>query len=166
MRKLILVAVVVLAAVPAAFAGTGTSPNPSQQCVALRTGMGTTNFKQTYGTNANRSDAFGKCVAKIASADSQATTNAASSCRTQRSADPAAFDTKYGTNGNKKNALGNCVSQTAQATEQTQQQATINAARTCRTEQKADPAAFKAKYGTNANKSNAFGKCVSQHAHS
>jgi hypothetical protein len=25
----------------------------------------------------------------------------------------------------------------------------------------ADPAAFKAKYGTNKNKSNAFGKCVS-----
>ena len=38
---------------------------------------------------------------------------------------------------------------------------TDNAAKACSDERKADPAAFKAKYGTNANKSNAFGKCVS-----
>ena|SRR5579862_8499784 len=165
MRKLIFALVVAVAVVPAAFAGTGTSPNASQQCVALRTGMGTSSFKQTYGTNANKSNAFGRCVSKIAAADAQATTNAASACRTERSADPTAFKAKYGTNRNKSNAFGNCVSQKAQATEQTEQQATINAARACRTEQKADPAAFKAKYGTNANKSNAFGKCVSQKAH-
>ena len=34
----------------------------------------------------------------------------------------------------------------------------------CQTERKADAAAFKAKYGTNKNKSNAFGKCVSAQA--
>jgi hypothetical protein len=42
-----------------------------------------------------------------------------------------------------------------------------NAAKSCRAEQAADPAAFKAKYGTNLNSkgkgagANAFGKCVS-----
>ena len=40
----------------------------------------------------------------------------------------------------------------------------INAAKACRAEQKTDPAAFKENYGTNANNSNAFGKCVSEKA--
>ena len=37
-----------------------------------------------------------------------------------------------------------------------------NPARLCRIEQQLNPAGFKAFYGTNAAKSNAFGKCVSQ----
>ena len=36
-----------------------------------------------------------------------------------------------------------------------------SAAKDCATERKADPAGFKNTYGTNRNKSNAFGKCVS-----
>jgi hypothetical protein len=39
---------------------------------------------------------------------------------------------------------------------------TINAAKTCKTERAAGVDAFVAKYGTNKNKSNAFGKCVSK----
>jgi hypothetical protein len=58
-------------------------------------------------------------------------------------------------------AFGNCVSLTAKAAAAAQQQARVNAAKECWTERKADPAAFKANYGTNKNKSNAFGKCVS-----
>ena len=38
-----------------------------------------------------------------------------------------------------------------------------NAAQTCKAERAADPAAFAAKYGTNGNKKNAFGKCVVSH---
>jgi hypothetical protein len=53
------------------------------------------------------------------------------------------------------------VSQKAKAAEAARVAATTNAAKACADERKADPAAFKAKYGTNANKSNAFGKCVS-----
>jgi hypothetical protein len=52
-------------------------------------------------------------------------------------------------------------SQTAKAAAAQQVRATNEAAKSCWTERKADPAAFKTKYGTNANKSNAFGKCVS-----
>lgn len=36
-----------------------------------------------------------------------------------------------------------------------------NAAKECRAEREADPAAFEETYGANANRRNAFGKCVS-----
>ena len=36
-----------------------------------------------------------------------------------------------------------------------------NASQECRAEREADPDAFRAQYGTNENKRNAFGKCVS-----
>jgi hypothetical protein len=49
-------------------------------------------------------------------------------------------------------------------TERTQVSAENNAAKACRSERAQDPTAFKNKYGTNANKSNAFGKCVSDKA--
>lgn len=39
-----------------------------------------------------------------------------------------------------------------------------NPSKLCRAQQQADPTAFKALYGTNKNKANAFGKCVSRMA--
>jgi hypothetical protein len=145
-----------------------------KQCRQERTTLGKSTFDQTYGTNKNGKNAFGKCVAhrtqQNQSAQTSATTSAQNTCRTERQADPAAFKAKYGTNGNKSNAFGKCVSQHAhsssQQTESQQVQAEENAAHQCRTEEQSDSAAFKAKYGTNGNKSNAFGKCVSQHARS
>jgi hypothetical protein len=56
--------------------------------------------------------------------------------------------------------LGRCVARMSHLTA-AQQKATLNAARACRAEQLAGPAAFKTKWGTNVNKANAFGKCVS-----
>jgi hypothetical protein len=165
MRKLVYLVAVAALAVPA-FA-VAASPSPAdkaaavKQCTTERTGMGAPAFKLLYGTNANRSNAFGKCVSKRAKQNAKNRANAAASCRTQRTADPAAFATKYGTGKKHANAFGNCVSQTAKAAAKAQQQATTNAAKACWAERKPDPAAFKAKYGTNANKSNAFGKCVS-----
>jgi hypothetical protein len=131
--------------------------------------MGVKAFKLLYGTNANHSNAFGKCVSKLAQQNEQDHSNAAAQCRSERSADPGAFAAKYGTGKNHRNAFGNCVSQKAKAAAAARVQATTNAAKACWTERKADPAAFKAKYGTNKNKSNAFGKCVSgkvKHSHS
>jgi Ni/Co efflux regulator RcnB len=49
--------------------------------------------------------------------------------------------------------------------DQPSQQNKQNAAKDCRAEKNQDPAAFKEKYGTNENKSNAFGKCVSRKEH-
>ena len=92
--------------------------------------------------------------------------NAAKVCKALRGTTAesiAAFKEKYGTNKNKANAFGKCVS--AQVKKAEQQEAKENAAKACKaergtTEQSID--AFKDKYGTNANKANAFGKCVSK----
>jgi hypothetical protein len=65
--------------------------------------------------------------------------------------------------------FGKCVSEKAKAKEhaadeQDQEDAAEqkNAAKECATERDADADAFRTQYGTNANKRNAFGKCVSQ----
>ena len=91
--------------------------------------------------------------------------NAAKTCKAERaSLGVDAFAAKYGTNPNKKNAFGKCVSKTVHQL-LVQQQAEKNAAKTCMAERASlGVDAFNAKYGTNANKKNAFGKCVSQHA--
>jgi hypothetical protein len=165
MRKLIFACLLALLAIPA-WAAAG-APTPADQAAAVkqcsteRTAMGVPAFKLLYGTNANRSNAFGKCVSKLAQQNAKNQSNAAAKCRAERTADPAAFATKYGTGKKHANAFGNCVSQTAKAAAAQQVKATNEAAKACWTERKADPAAFKTKYGTNANKSNAFGKCVS-----
>lgn len=166
MRKLIFLFVTALLALPA-LAVAGSPPSPAdtaaavKQCSSERTAMGAAPFKLLYGTNANKSNAFGKCVSKLAQQNEQNRSNAAAQCRSERSADPAAFAAKYGSGPKHANAFGNCVSGKAMAAAAAQVQASVNAAKACWTERKADPAAFKAKYGTNANKSNAFGKCVS-----
>ena len=94
--------------------------------------------------------------------------NAAKLCKAEReSLGAEAFADKYGTNANKRNAFGKCVSQHAKqhGTVDEHNQAKVNAAKLCKAERLSLGAeAFADKYGTNANKRNAFGKCVSQHA--
>ena len=96
--------------------------------------------------------------------------NAAKACKAERGttdATKAAFKATYGTNANKANAFGKCVSGKVKKAEAAQaaEQAEENAAKKCKAERgttDATIAVFKAKYGTNANKANAFGKCVSK----
>ena len=172
MRKIVFMIVLALSVVPTALAETSpSSTSPAQRCDAQRTAMGAPAFNQLYGTNANDRNAFGKCVSKLTRAEEQNQVNASKACRAEQddanfaaTHDGKTFAQFYGTNKNNRNAFGNCVSKKSKAAAQEQQQETINAARACRTEQKADPVAFKTKYGTNASKSNAFGKCVSQKA--
>jgi hypothetical protein len=161
MRKLILLSCIIGLCVPALAVAADPPTSAQQQCAAERTAMGTDAFKALYATNASKSNAFGKCVSKRAQANGQAQANAAAQCRTERSADADAFKTKYGTGKNGANAFGRCVAGKAKAAEAVQVKATENAAKSCWSERKADPAAFKAKYGTGSNKTNAFGKCVS-----
>jgi hypothetical protein len=154
---------------PALAAGT---PSPGQQCRTERSGMGVELFRQTYGTNKNRHNAFGKCVSKRAratdAAAAEAKQNASQACTAEENLDPAAFAEKYGTGKKKRNAHGKCVSQNAKSktveTVNDQVDADVNAAAACKTERKADRDAFREKYGTNKNKRNAFGKCVSSQA--
>src|SRR5262245_23909109 len=97
MRKLLYLVAVAALAVPAfAVAATPSQANQAaavKQCTTERSaaGMGLSAFKLLYGTNANKSNAFGKCVSKLAAQNAQNTANASASCRTERTADPAAF---------------------------------------------------------------------------
>ena len=85
-------------------------------------------FRDKYGTNANKKNAFGKCVSQKAKAQRQEqdqedaaqaeeTKNAAQECDAERTADRKAFEDKYGANKNKKNAFGKCVSQRSHGTD-------------------------------------------------
>ena len=139
-----------------------TTPNASQQCKTLRTQLGDATFKATYGTNKNKSNAHGKCVSQMAKKQANVQSTSQSQCKAEDKADPVAFKAKYGTNKNKNNAFGKCVSAAATAASKAQTTAIVNAAKQCKAERAADVAAFKAKYGTNKNKANAFGKCVSK----
>ena len=94
--------------------------------------------------------------------------NASKRCKAERARLGAqAFADKYGTNANKRNAFGKCVSGANKAKKDDDEadgdDADDNAAKLCKAEQQRLGAqAFADKYGTNANKRNAFGKCVSQ----
>ena len=98
--------------------------------------------------------------------------NAAKACKAERGTTAqslAAFKAKYGTNANKANAFGKCVSAKVKKAEEQEaeelEEARENAAKKCKAERGTTAQsmeAFKAKYGTNANKANAFGKCVSK----
>ena len=151
--------------------------NAAKECRAERGGDPATQeaFRVKYGTNANGKNAFGKCVSQKTREEAAerraARRNAAKECREERAQDEAAFTEKYGTNENDKNAFGKCVSAKAKSLQQEQDaedqkviDATKNAARECDSERGETPesqAAFNAKYGTNENDKNAFGKCVS-----
>jgi hypothetical protein len=165
MRKLIFLAVTTFLALPT-LAVAGSPPSPASQAAAVKQCTTERNanpaaFKLLYGTLPTRSNAFGKCVSKLAQQNEQEHSTAAAQCRTERSSDPTAFATTYGTGSKHRNAFGNCVSKKAKAAAAARVEATVNAAKSCWTERKADLAAFKTRYGTNADKSNAFGKCVS-----
>ena len=179
MKKFTLVAGLALILVVPATSVAKPTPNrgdkraAAKECKTLRGQTDAT--REAFGTQFRT---FGACVkahaADEAKDEQSAHTNAARDCRTERSADAAAFMDKYGTNGNKHNAFGKCVSEKAKAKEKAadaedQQEATEfkNAAKTCddeRGDTDTSRDAFKLQYGTNANGSNAFGKCVSQKA--
>jgi hypothetical protein len=115
---------------------------------------------------------FSRCVDKNTVEEKAETElahkNAAKECKAEREQGLTAFQDKYGTNANKKNAFGKCVSQLAKAKkdeldakDKQEAEDRKDAAKACAAERAAGLDAFREKYGTNANKKNAFGKCVS-----
>ena len=114
-------------------------------------------FEATYGPK----HAMQNCKRASQPVAEETAKNAAQECRAEQEADPALFTTTYGTNGNGKNAFGKCVSAKAQEAVEEETEEFANAAQECRAERTADPAGFQETYGTNGNKKNAFGKCVS-----
>ena len=61
-------------------------------------------------------------------------------------------------------ALAHCVSQKVKSFAQKRQKALRAALKDCKAERRADPEGFREQYGSNRNKRNALGKCVSQEA--
>jgi hypothetical protein len=96
-------------------------------------------------------------AAKPSKADKREAQKECRDLRGTTDATRAAFDAQF-------RNFGECVSQKAREAKAERKQAKTNAARECRAEREANPERFRADYGTNANKSNAFGKCVSQKA--
>ncbi|HEU4657556.1 MAG TPA: hypothetical protein VFR97_08530 [Capillimicrobium sp.] len=132
MRKLILVAAsaAALTAAAPALAEDPTTPttdpatkSAAKLCKEQRASMGVTAFRDLYGTNQNKKNAFGKCVSKLSKEKpaeqqqtAESTTDAATTCKAERaSIGEEAFAAKYGTNKNKANAFGKCVSAQAKA---------------------------------------------------
>src|SRR6478672_2984150 len=102
MRKLAILGALALMASPAFAAGSSTAKsNAQKQCRAERSAMGTQTFRDTYGTNKNKRNAFGKCVShrtqQNTATENSAQKNASKDCKAERAADPAAFQQKYGT---------------------------------------------------------------------
>ena len=171
--KIVLAAIAVAAITPvAASAETGEpsdKANGARACEALKTSLGEPTFKATYGTNVDKSNAFGQCVAKWTRAERQNRLEATTACKAEQ-ADPnfaaahggKTFDQFYGVGKRGAAAMQHCVQSKRQAASTSDRRATMNAARQCKAERKLDEAAFKTKYGTTENKSNAFGKCVSK----
>jgi len=136
-------------------------------------------FKATY-------QSFSRCIHRNATEEAAerraAARNAAKQCKAERSDssfgsthDGKTFEEFYGTNKNGKNAYGKCVSTRARelkaaedAADAREVQAFKNAAKECAAERSDEDFAaghggktFEQFYGTNKNKRNAFGKCVS-----
>jgi hypothetical protein len=171
--RALLVAVAVAAVLPAAAsadtASSADKANGARACQALKTSLGAS-FASTYGTNADRSNAFGKCVSRWTQAEHQNRHAAEQACAAEQ-ADAGfaaahggkSFGQFYGNGKKGANAVNRCVQGKSAATRAAQKAAVTKASRSCKSERTTLGAvAFKAKYGTNADKSNAFGKCVSK----
>ncbi len=151
--------------------------NAAKECRAERGSTDATReaFRVKYGTNKNGKNAFGKCVSGTSKEEKAereaAASNAAKECKAERDANPSLFAETHGTNKNNRNAFGKCVSSKAKenkaeedAEDAEEAEERKSAAKECAAERTAKGDAFATEYGTNSNKRNAFGKCVSQKA--
>jgi hypothetical protein len=170
MKRLLLAVAAASLAVPAVVQAADDYSLPptnaaSAACKAELGKMGKALFRQTYGTNKNRSNAMGKCVSKHNKTEKANQDSAAKACKAEQ-ADPGfaaahggkTFDQFYGTGKKGANAYGKCVSGKSKAESNADVKANVNAARTCKALRKNENATFVSRYGT---KRNAFGKCVS-----
>jgi hypothetical protein len=142
--------------------------NPARVCAVLRTQMTPAVFKQSFGTNINHSNAFGKCVSIVARAQTTDVVAAARACLAEATDpifasthDGKTFQQFYGTNADLSNAFGNCVMKKLQASNAKLVQALVNASKTCKAMRRSDPSSFRQKYGVRPS---AFAKCVSAQA--
>ena len=101
--------------------------------------------------------AIAPAAASAAGADADAGRDATTACKAEKHAmGTKVFKQAYAAKSTAK-AMAACVAKREPAAEEDAK----NAAQECKAERDADPAAFAEKYGTNKNKRNAYGKCVS-----
>jgi hypothetical protein len=106
MKRMLLVAAIVLVLAPESALASTPSTTASASCKAQLKASGQTNFDQLYKS-------MGVCVSQTShktNSQRQALLSAEKRCRTEQNAGKSAFETKYGTNGKKNNAFGKCVS--------------------------------------------------------
>jgi len=171
-----------VAAIGGSVAQADNASNPNwvaaHQCTTDLHAMGVKSFKALYGDSAPKyKHAMRNCQRQHGKSAHNVVKNAAQECKAEQ-ADPnfaadhgMTFDQFYGTNANDKNSFGKCVSSKVRSTEAQDDQNVQNAAQQCRAERN-DPGfagnhggeSFTDFYGSNKNKKNAFGKCVSQKA--
>ena len=179
----VLIALVFLAgfAVPVsagAKPGHGDEHAAEQQCAFERGGSKATReaFRARYGS---RKRCIHKKTSEEHAENEAAKENAAKQCEAERN-DPQfaerhqgkTFEDFYGTTDNLKNAYGKCVSSKAKAhkadmdaKDEEKAEDRKNAAKKCAAERgEMGTEAFAAEYGSNRNRRNAFGKCVSKRA--
>ena len=172
--KALFAALAVAAVLPVAALADEASPsdkaNGARACQALKaaTGLGEATFKATYGTNADKSNAFGKCVSKWTQLEHQNRNVAEAACKAEQADAGFAlahagktFAQFYGVGKQGNNALNRCVQSKRAAESAADKQAVTNAARKCKAERSLGATAFVAKYAP-TDKANAFGKCVSK----
>ena len=86
--KALVAALAVAAILPVAALADEASPsdkaNGARSCQALKTSLGAATFASTYGTNADKSNAFGKCVSKWTQAEHQNRHAAAAACTAEQ----------------------------------------------------------------------------------
>jgi hypothetical protein len=171
MKRLLTFTALLCVVAPAALSAQPNAQDPSAKaCKAQRNAIGMSAFRLLYAPTGSPKAAMAACLTQQAQLVATEEKNAAKACKAERGTTPeskAAFEAEWGTNDNKKNAFGKCVSSKAIEEVTEQQQAVLNAAKACKAERGTTPAsrsAFDAEHGTNANKKNAFGKCVSKAA--
>ena len=162
--KALVAALAVAAILPMAALADEPSPsdkaNGARSCQALKT-LGAT-FASTYGTNADKSNAFGKCVSKWVHIEQQPGGDGAYRAgRSELRRGPRWEDVRAVLRQRQEGRQRDEPVRPVEAAESAaDKQKVVNAARACKAERTAMGAGpFKAKYGNTAN---AFGKCVSK----
>jgi hypothetical protein len=155
----IAVAAVALVALPGTAGADRKSPdvkNAAKYCKALRAAMGVEAFREANG---GRPNAFGKCVSKRVHELRDARKAARAACAEELGVK------RFRPEGDKparpSKAFRDCVRAKTQADTSDDDEHVVNAAKLCAAEREQDEDAFRENYGTNHNKRNAFGKCVS-----
>ena len=148
MRKLLLVVMIAVLAVPATAPAKGSGSghkNAAKECKTLRAEMGADAFRAAFGSKRGK-HALGRCVSTKRKARRAARKSARKACRTE---------------GLRGQAMKRCVRSKLAEGLAPRPADFQNAVEECREDQAEDPEKFAAEYGDGFN---AFGKCVAEEA--